>query len=522
MIPKTATPIPRADAPGRSTWARVWRDDNSNGIQDSGEPGVPGVTVQLKDCNNNVLRTTTTDGNGNYSFTGLAAGCYRVGVVPSGFTISPVNQGTDDTRDSDVDPATAMTGNINLAQGENNPTVDAGLIPPLGSIGNRVWNDVNQNGIQDTGEVGIPNVPVQLKDCNGNIIRTRNTDSNGNYGFNNLAAGCYIIGVVVPSGFQISPKGQGGDGARDSDIDPTTAMSDPVNLAAGQNIFTIDAGLFQPPVNGSLGDRVWRDDNSNGIQDPNEPGVSGVTVQLKDCNNNVLRTATTDGNGNYSFTGLAAGCYRVGIVPSGFTISPVNQGTDDTRDSDVDPATAMTGNINLAQGENNPTVDAGLIPPQPNLGSLGDRLWRDDNRNGVQDSGEPGVPGVTVQLKDCNNNVLRTTTTDGNGNYSFTGLAAGCYVVRFANINSNLFAFTTPDQGGDDTRDSDVTQLDSVTPGIINGQTEPITLAQGQNNPTIDAGLITPQPNLGSLGDRVWRDDNSNGIQDSGESRLAR
>ncbi|MCE7988751.1 MAG: hypothetical protein DYG89_46950 [Caldilinea sp. CFX5] len=345
---------------------RVWRDDNSNGIQDSGEPGVPGVTVQLKDCNNNVLRTATTDGNGNYSFTGLAAGCYRVGVVPNGFTISPVNQGTDDTRDSDVDPATAMTGNINLAQGENNPTVDAGLIPPqpnLGSIGDRVFNDTNRDGIQNAGEPGVPGVTVQLKDCNNNVLRTTATDNNGIYGFTGLAAGCYRIGIL-PNGFTISPANQGTDDTRDSDVDPATAMTGNINLAQGENNPTIDAGVFTPQPVGSIGDRVFDDLNSNGIQDNGEPGVPNVTVQLKDCNNNVLRTATTDGSGNYLFNNLNAGCYTVGVVlPIGREFTSANQGTDDARDSDIDPATGMTGPINLDPGENDLTNDAGLRAP---------------------------------------------------------------------------------------------------------------------------------------------------------------
>lgn len=115
---------------------------------------------------------------------------------------------------------------------------------------------------------------------------------------------------------------------------------------------------------GSLGDFVWNDLNQNGIQDADEPGIPGVTVQLKDCSGNVLATTTTDANGLYLFDNLPAGCYIVAVVPpDGFTFSPANQGDDDTVDSDVDPNTGMTGEISLGPGENNPTIDAGLFQP---------------------------------------------------------------------------------------------------------------------------------------------------------------
>ena len=82
----------------------------------------------------------------------------------------------------------------------------------------------------------------------------------------------------------------------------------------------------------AIGDRVFDDLDRDGIQDSgNEPSVPGVTVQLKDCNGNVLDTQATDGNGNYLFDDLPEGCYTVGVVlPAGRVFSPANQGGNDT------------------------------------------------------------------------------------------------------------------------------------------------------------------------------------------------
>jgi len=85
----------------------VWNDLNCDGIQDSGEPGIAGVTVTLKDlASGTVLATTTTDASGFYWFANLCFGDYRVEVTtPSGFTPSPVGVGSDITIDSNPNPS---------------------------------------------------------------------------------------------------------------------------------------------------------------------------------------------------------------------------------------------------------------------------------------------------------------------------------------------------------------------------------------------------------------------------------
>ncbi len=61
----------------------MWTDTNGNGVQDSGEAGINGVTVQLVNSGGTVIATTTTAGDGNYTFSNLAAGSYTVKIVAS-------------------------------------------------------------------------------------------------------------------------------------------------------------------------------------------------------------------------------------------------------------------------------------------------------------------------------------------------------------------------------------------------------------------------------------------------------
>jgi hypothetical protein len=112
--------------------------------------------------------------------------------------------------------------------------------------------------------------------------------------------------------------------------------------------------------------------------------------------------------------------------------------------------------------------------------ALGDYVWKDLNANGIQDSGEAGVPNVPVTLLDGVGNVVASTSTDINGFYIFSGLSAGTYGVRFT-APSGGWGFTLPNVGSDAT-DSDA--------NVATGLTPLVTLAPGQTDYTIDAGLV--------------------------------
>ena len=118
------------------------------------------------------------------------------------------------------------------------------------------------------------------------------------------------------------------------------------------------------PIFGGIGDLVWNDANGNGIQDPGEKGIPNVTVNLYNSDGTILLDTTTDANGNYFFNGLLPGSYTVGFVaPEGYKFSPQKEGTDDTLDSDADPATGEAS-VTLTGGPGllNLSIDAGLGP----------------------------------------------------------------------------------------------------------------------------------------------------------------
>lgn len=511
----------------------VWNDINKNGIQEAGEPGIPGVSIRLVNAVTNVIvATTTTDVNGYYIFNDVTPANYLVDfITPAGYTITtklgtdPLNLNTD----SDVDPGTSRTGTFTLAAGQRITFVDAGYWVTVGGtakLGDRVWLDANQNGIQDAGEKSVGGMTVTLYDAANTAIKSVVTNAAGNYLFTDLAAGTYSVGFSnVPAGYTFTTPGQG-TAATGSDANPTTGRTASVTLLAGQVNLDVDAGIRSSMAGtGSIGNRVWYDLNNNGLQDANEPGVLGATVELLDGSGNpvdkdpatpgVQPTVTaTNALGEYLFTGLAAGDYKVkfSALPAGYVVVAKNAGTDRNLDSDGNPlatGTSSTDVLGLAAGEERLDIDLGIFNATAPLGQIGDFVWFDSNNNGIQDAGEQGVPGVTVTLINSSNaSVVATTVTDGNGMYRFVNLADASYQVKFSNLPAG-FGFSPNDLGGNDGLDSD--------PNPLNGVTGSYTISGGNTNLTVDAGIYSTRA---ALGDYVWFDANSDGIQDATEKGI--
>ena len=467
---------------------RVWLDTNSNGVQDSGESGVAGVTVDLLNAaGTSTLAVTTTNASGLYSFTNLAAGTYEVKfVAANGNTFTLAGQGANTGADSNANVTTGITSQIVLAAGQTDLTIDAGLVapPPSAALGDRVWFDNNANGIQDSGETGVAGVTVDLLNAAGtSTLAVTTTNATGLYSFTNLAAGTYEV-KFVNSGANVFTQAGQGPAATDSNANVTTGITAQIVLAAGQTDLTIDAGLTT--VNAALGDRVWLDTNNNGVQDSGETGVAGVTVDLLNAAGNAtLAVTTTNASGLYSFTNLAAGTYEVKFVqPTGKNFTLAGQGANTAADSNANTVTGITSQIVLTAGQTDLSIDAGLVTPvvTPNTAALGDKVWCDANGNGIQDTNEAGVAGVTVDLLNAaGTSILAVTTTNASGLYRFTNLAAGTYEVKFVAPTGEKFTLATQGTNGG---------VDS-NPNASTGVTGPITLAAGQTDLTIDAGLVT-------------------------------
>jgi hypothetical protein len=379
----------------------VWDDLDQDGRQDSGEPGLSGVMVQLwNSSKTTLLDSDVTTGSGSYVVTAPVPGSYRVRVVLPGGNdqFSPKdNAAAGDTADSDINPSGTNLGFTDIISIASNvisiSNVDAGIIlfrtptptrtPTPVNIGNFVWDDFDQDGRQDAGEPGIAGVTVQLWNSNKTALLDQDvTNASGNYTLQSAGPGNFRVRVVLPGLLDnFAPKDNAAAGdLLDSDINPSggdIGFTDIINIASNViSINSIDVGIIKfrtatptrtpTPVN--IGNFVWNDLDGDGQQDAGEPGLNGITVQLwNTTKTQLISSAITNSNGNYTVIAPLPGSYRVRVIlPTGASFAPKDQaGGNEQLDSDINPIgvnAGFTDIFTLASNVISTTViDAGVI-----------------------------------------------------------------------------------------------------------------------------------------------------------------
>ncbi|MEG4029166.1 MULTISPECIES: SdrD B-like domain-containing protein [unclassified Microcoleus] len=419
-----AIPVPLSTITGLK-----FNDIDGNGTQAAGELGVPGVTVFLDTNGDGILgageTSATTDANGGFTFGNLPAGTYNVReVVPVGSRQTTQNPPVILTA-GQTTPATVNFGNQTI------PTL-------LGSITGIKFNDIDGNGTQAAGEIGVPGVTVFL-DTNGDGIlsageTSATTAADGSFTFGNLPAGTYNVREVVPVGSR-----------------QTTQNPPPVILTAGQTTpATVNFGNQTiPTVLGSITGITFNDIDGNGTQTAGELGVSGFRIFLDTNNNNNLDTNETSVNtgaeGSFTFPNLPAGTYSVQeLVPADIAPTTPNPVSVTLAAGQTTPATVNFGNRSTFPPPPTPTptptppptpTPTPPLPPTPvPQSSISGLKFNDGNGNGTQDAEETGLSGWQIFLDANGNNSLddgeTTVTTDNSGNYSFNNLNPGTYNVR--------------------------------------------------------------------------------------------
>ena len=455
----------------------IYRDaDRSESLED-GEKLYQGVTVDLLDNAGNVVATTTTDASGAYAFTNLEEGTYKVRVRKEG-PIADLDQ-TEDPDATKDNTSGDITLELNDPIKEN---VNFGYISD-NSISGTVYRDDNRSGALNSGESGYPEQTVQLLDKDGTVIATTKTDANGMYSFDKLPDGTYSVKVVKDGA--LADTEQTGD--PDSTLDNA---SEPITLdEANPTKKGVDFGYVPDYF---IKGTIYRDGNRSGALDTDEKLYEGVTVQLRDADGTVVATTTTDADGAYSFDKLPAGTYTVTVVQDGPIAGLEQTGDPDaTKDNASEPITLNSDNPSTTD------VNFGYV----NNNSLSGTVYRDDSRNGDQDGTEPGYSGVTVQLLDKDGQVIATTTTDANGNYSFDKLPDGTYSVTV--VKDGELADTEQTEDPDTTKDN---------------ASEPVTL--NEDNPSkdhIDFGYV-PDYSIHGL---VYRDGDRSESHGAGEKGYA-
>ena len=392
--------------PDYSIHGLVYRDGDRDETHGVTEKGYANQTVELRDKDGKVVATTTTDANGAYSFEKLPAGDYTVKVVKDGaLTDLDQTEDPDSTKDS-------ASGVISLGNDHRTETdVNFGYIAN-NSINGTIYRDGDRDGRKGDTEGRYSGVTVQLLDASGNVVATTTTDKDGTYSFEHLPDGTYSVKVVKDGVLADADQTGDPDNKLDNASQPITL--DENNPTKGD----VDFGYVP---NNTITGTVYRDDNRDKMINGDEPGLERVSVQLLDEDGKVLQTLDTDADGNYAFQHLPDGKYTVKVVRSS-SIKDYDQ-TEDP-DATVDDTSAV---YTMGPGHSlQENVNFGYVPDY----SIAGRVYRDSDKSGSYTDGEETFGGVTVDLLDKDGNVVGTTTTDKDGNYSFEKLPAGTYRVK--------------------------------------------------------------------------------------------
>ncbi|QTR49965.1 SdrD B-like domain-containing protein [Candidatus Thiothrix anitrata] len=502
-------------APTYSIGNRVWIDADNSGDANVGEENAgAGIKLILKDDGGITIGDTETDAHGRYLFSGLGAGSYQVCVLAENFAVDGKlagylastgpnqkenpniggvdNRGIDgdDNGDDDVsgdictnlvelndeEPLNELgfTDNNDGDDGKSTPdnrsnlTIDFGVVSPPKksvSVGDYIWIDADQDGLQDPEELPLKGAEVTLLNKDGSpvviggdmAIPSQITGEDGKYLFSDLPEGEYIIKVQAVGYTLTKSVGDPDSNAanNDSNCEADLGGTEPFSLMAGQESevdgddangdLTIDCGFYPTPipvVKHSLGNKVWIDDGNgtavnanNGQMDTGEkPVVDGVRMELwntTEPSQNLASTTTV--NGFYLFDNLEAGDYRVCIAPGNFA------------------ATGLLANYTASTGGNE-------LDPNDDV---------DNNDNG-DDVHQDGICNTTVITLGVDEPTGETDTANGK-----------------------------PGEDGKGTVDE-------------------------QSNLTLDFGVLPPpaEPETVAVGDKMWVDLDGDGKQDPGEPGL--
>ncbi|MEZ5255717.1 MAG: SdrD B-like domain-containing protein [Ilumatobacteraceae bacterium] len=410
---------------------------------DVGE-GVPGVTVALSGA---ASATTLTGADGTYTFPDLATGTYTITETqPAGYDDWNDIAGTAGGDDASVDDEVSS---IALAAGEDaTGYVFREFVASSGS--GFVFLDDDASGAHEVTDTGIAGVSILLS---GPVNLSLTTDATGRYAWqtsDQLPPGTYTITEVQPAGYADGADLPGDHGGTVSANDVIT-----VSVQSGDALQHYDFIEVAASISGS----VFDDLDGDGVRDPGEPGIAGVSVGVAGQGSGHTGSTTTDIGGDYVFTDLVADTYTITETQAaGYQdgIDTAGSAGGSTAANDV-----ISSIVVAAGASESGYTFAEFLPA-----SLAGAVFEDRNGNGVADPGEPGISGVAVSLTGP---TPSSTTTDGNGSFTFAGLRPGAYTLTETQPASHADGAEVAGTAGGSTAVDDVITAIAVASGSASG-----------------------------------------------------
>lgn len=445
---------------------RVYIDRNINGRYDEGDEPVSGQIIRMESVIPANTRESVSAEDGLYQLTGLRPGSYSLLVtLPEGMIFSYDEQ-------SPFDPAISGSSNADVAIAMGETAQDRQIAAlPAHKLTGRVYYDNNLDSTAQEGEPGLAAGEVRLRHELTRVEFKALTDDKGSFELTTLFPGDYTLSIQLPADHLLyAPAGTQTGGVWESKL-----TFSPEETESG-----IGLGLVQfGSIEGSLF-------NLDGSQE----SVAGVPVRLLNTKGESVAEAVTGETGSYRFERLYPGEYRMeATLPDGYLFARVID-SDNARFSritadggEIEGNRGLSAPFTLNMSENLADQDIGMGAPA----QIGDYAWLDLDRDGMQDAGEPGVPGLDIRLTQYGQEVARTQT-DAYGRYAIRNIYPGIYTL----------VITLPPELAATIRQNEFPLVASILPEDDGTELtiENMVISGGGRNLNVDFGLVERQEGI--------------------------
>lgn len=466
----------------------VYQDANHNGLFDVGELPIANSTIQLRDVNNLVVATTTTNSSGFYAFDHDP----RISQVPQtltqtitfpegetdfslqdtinqfdpalgqlqsvtinhqGFITSEIKVENTSTKSTSTIKAT-VGGTLTLTGGNTSlvltPSGNAGTfaatkfdgVNDFGGTSGKSFAPQTINATKEiilTGSGINPFIGTGLVTFTENVEAASSAIGGGNLQTEILSSAGGAVTVTYayipsnclkPGNYTIVQVSQPPGFLDGQESRNGTILNNPHGVSVipvtlnGSDLPNNNFGELKPA---SLSGYVYVDANADGVKTLGEAGIANVQITLLGSNylgTSITLTTTTNASGFYQFNNLLPGTYEVREK------QPANylDGQDAIGSQGGFVENDRLYDALLATGVNGTDNNFGELAPA----SLSGYVYVDGNDNGIKETGEAGLGGVLITLGGTDylgNPVTATTTTASNGFYQFTNLLPGTYIL---------------------------------------------------------------------------------------------
>ena len=473
-------------APSARLALTVFQDSNGDGKPGDYDRGVPGIEVTLLE-GETPLDSTSTDSDGKAALY-ARAGRYTVRVtLPAGYGIS---DGSVQSRTVDLD--------VSFATGEEEALTLA--VAPVGALGGRVFEDMDNDGIMGDGDPGAAGVTVRIEGNRTGTVREITTDETGEYLFDFLPDDMYTISATLPEGMLYARYSQTGGDLRSIFTGSNITREFPVRDAA--RVMDKNIGVVE---NGVISGVAFLDLNCNGHLDEGEPGYAGVTVEaLRGSGSESQGKTETGEDGAFRLEGLRGGDYQLrAILPddgSIFSVTAEGAASEVNRFEQRSTRREFTiGGLTLSSGGET-TALVGVA----RIASVSGVVFEDAGYDGVLGEEDKRLSGIRVYAVDASGQSVADATTNSRGEYTLTGLMPGVYTVEVQRKAGYGFTRLRPAEDGG----SHVTALVGEM-----GVTAEMDIAMGEALTGVNAGML-PASTVGGV---FFHDVNDNGLRDENE-----